>query len=194
MNAGFVSSAIMKYLDWNRIGKQFFLVDTFAGPVMSQYSAEEIAVRRAELAEETIGKGGYVTDSDRVRANFAEGQVTLSDDVASQVRPVSSTPEAGVNAPCCATSLKWDENRVREAKELIAGFNQPLLPARTLNAIREDDDSDDRILERAEARSLIPSSVAMAICSGFGATATGGVRSRAGSYRHGCGSVYRSCS
>jgi hypothetical protein len=38
VNAGFVSSAIMQRLDWARIGKRFYLIDTFSGPILSQYS------------------------------------------------------------------------------------------------------------------------------------------------------------
>src|SRR5450755_4820637 len=41
VNAGFVSSAIMQHLDWRKVSKRFYLIDTFGGPVLSQYSAEE---------------------------------------------------------------------------------------------------------------------------------------------------------
>lgn len=72
VNAGFMSSAIMEDLDWNSTGRKFYLIDTFAGPVLSQYSAEEVAKNRRKIAEETIAEGGYVTDLERIRANFAE--------------------------------------------------------------------------------------------------------------------------
>jgi hypothetical protein len=36
VNAGFMSSAIMHRLEWQRIEKVFFLIDTFRGPVLSQ--------------------------------------------------------------------------------------------------------------------------------------------------------------
>lgn len=72
VNAGFVSSAIMQYLNWNSTGRKFFLVDTFAGPVLSQYSSAEIAAGRAEIAKKYLAAGAYVTDVGRVRANFAE--------------------------------------------------------------------------------------------------------------------------
>jgi hypothetical protein len=35
VNAGFVSSGIMQYLDWKRVAKQFYLIDTFNGPVVN---------------------------------------------------------------------------------------------------------------------------------------------------------------
>ncbi len=41
VNAGFISSAIMQGLAWNRVGRRFYLIDTFVGPVMEQYSALE---------------------------------------------------------------------------------------------------------------------------------------------------------
>src|SRR5262245_26790105 len=31
VNKGVVSSSVMEYLDWNRLGKRFFLLDTFGG-------------------------------------------------------------------------------------------------------------------------------------------------------------------
>jgi hypothetical protein len=72
VNAGFISSAIMQYLDWNETGRDFYLIDTFSGPVLTQYSATEAAAGRVGLARETLAAGGYVTDLERVRANFAE--------------------------------------------------------------------------------------------------------------------------
>lgn len=42
VNAGFISSAIMRRLDWNRVGRWFHLIDTFAGPVLDQFSKAEV--------------------------------------------------------------------------------------------------------------------------------------------------------
>jgi hypothetical protein len=72
VNTGFMSSAIMQRLHWRDVAKRFFLVDTFAGPVVSQFSSEEIERGRRKLAESSIAAGAYQTDLDRVRANFAE--------------------------------------------------------------------------------------------------------------------------
>jgi hypothetical protein len=72
VNAGFVSSAIMHRLDWKNVPKRFYLVDTFCGPVTAQYSSAEIKAGRLTLAEKTIASGGYVTDTKRIRENFAE--------------------------------------------------------------------------------------------------------------------------
>ena len=72
VNAGFISSAIMQRLDWRNIQKRFYLVDTFSGPVLTQYSQEEIAAGRVNFAEDAIARGAYVTDLERVRANYSE--------------------------------------------------------------------------------------------------------------------------
>lgn len=70
VNAGFVSSAILTHLDWESRGKNYYLIDTFAGPVTSQFAADE----RSQLAavEAAVARGGYVTDVEHARANFAE--------------------------------------------------------------------------------------------------------------------------
>ncbi|MBK9165951.1 MAG: class I SAM-dependent methyltransferase [Bryobacterales bacterium] len=71
VNAGFVSSAIAEDLGWPVAGKRFHLVDTFAGPVAEQYSREEIAKGRLDIARDALAAGAYVTDAARVRAQFA---------------------------------------------------------------------------------------------------------------------------
>ncbi|HEY2799612.1 MAG TPA: TylF/MycF/NovP-related O-methyltransferase [Chthoniobacterales bacterium] len=72
VNAGFVSSAIMRRLEWKNVPKRFYLIDTFRGPIMAQYSSEEIKAGRLKLAEKAIASGGYVTDLGRIRENYAE--------------------------------------------------------------------------------------------------------------------------
>ncbi len=72
VNAGFCSSAIMRYLDWNAVGRRFWLFDTFAGPVLEQFTVEEKRAGRAAIAKAAIEAGAYVTDLERVRENFAE--------------------------------------------------------------------------------------------------------------------------
>jgi hypothetical protein len=72
VNAGFVSSAIMQALDWRSSGRRFYLIDTFSGPVLSQYSQQEIDSGRDAVAKSALAAGAYVTDLERVRANFLE--------------------------------------------------------------------------------------------------------------------------
>jgi hypothetical protein len=77
VNAGFISSAIMHYLEWDKQPRSFYLVDTFAGPVLDQYSQEEVRKDRQNIAKRALEAGAYVTDIDRVRANFAEWRNTI---------------------------------------------------------------------------------------------------------------------
>jgi hypothetical protein len=72
VNAGFVSSAIMQSLDRQNSGRRFFLIDTFSGPVLSQYSPQEIDRGRDLTAKSALAAGAYMTDPERVRANFSE--------------------------------------------------------------------------------------------------------------------------
>jgi hypothetical protein len=72
VNAGFMSSAIMHHLRWNTLDRRFYLIDTFSGPVLDQFSPQEKAKGRRDLAERTLAAGGYVTDLERTRANYAE--------------------------------------------------------------------------------------------------------------------------
>jgi len=72
VNAGFISSAIMHHLGWQRFEKEFYLIDTFQGPDLSQYSEEEVQRGQRKIAEAAMANGAYVTDIERVRANYAE--------------------------------------------------------------------------------------------------------------------------
>lgn len=72
VNAGFISSAIMQRLDWNTVPRRFYLIDTFAGPVLSQFSRQEVLKSRRAIAENAMQAGAYVTDLERIRANFSE--------------------------------------------------------------------------------------------------------------------------
>ena len=70
VNAGFFSSAALRYLDWNALHKRFYLVDTFSGPVISQYSPEEISLGRRDAAERSIAAGAYITEMDAIRRRY----------------------------------------------------------------------------------------------------------------------------
>ena len=72
VNAGFISSAIMHRLNWGTIDRRFYLIDTFRGPVLGQYSPDEVARGRRKLAEDALASGAYVTDLERIRANYSE--------------------------------------------------------------------------------------------------------------------------
>jgi hypothetical protein len=72
VNAGFVSSAIMHALEWNRADRRFYLVDTWAGPPVAQFNDDERSGGRQQAAESAVKAGSYVTDIERVRGNYAE--------------------------------------------------------------------------------------------------------------------------
>jgi hypothetical protein len=74
VNAGFISSAIMQRLEWNTLNRRFYLIDTFDGPVLEQFSQEEVEKGRLTVAERALAAGAYVTDMERVRANYSEWQ------------------------------------------------------------------------------------------------------------------------
>jgi hypothetical protein len=69
---GFLSSAIMKNLDWDRRGKTFYLVDTFAGPDTEQYTSGELARGRKAETEHLRKIGGYKYSLESVQKNFQE--------------------------------------------------------------------------------------------------------------------------
>jgi hypothetical protein len=71
VNTGFLSSAIMQRLGWNTVGRRFYLIDTFNGPILTQFSEGEVRSRRVNAARQALAAGAYATDIDRVRANFA---------------------------------------------------------------------------------------------------------------------------
>jgi Methyltransferase domain len=72
VNTGFISSAIMNKLQWGALDRRFYLIDTFSGPVLAQYSHDEIERGRLTIANDALAAGSYVTDIARVRANYAE--------------------------------------------------------------------------------------------------------------------------
>jgi hypothetical protein len=72
VNTGFLSSAMLEYLDWNARSKTLYLLDTFAGPVESLYSAAEIKQGRWAHARQALRAGAYQINLDAVKKNFAE--------------------------------------------------------------------------------------------------------------------------
>lgn len=72
VNRGFMASAIMEYLRWNRLGKRFFLLDTFSGIDMRYVSQEELNYGIVARNDQAIESGFYTLDVESVRRNFAE--------------------------------------------------------------------------------------------------------------------------
>jgi hypothetical protein len=69
---GFLSSAVMEYLDWDRLGKTFYLLDTFAGLDPRFVTDGEREAGALEKSEHHLRNGMYVDSVDSVRANFAQ--------------------------------------------------------------------------------------------------------------------------
>lgn len=63
---GFLSSSVMDYLNWNKVGKKFYLLDTFQGIDETQLSKEEVGLGRKEQNR------FYSECYERVKKNFTE--------------------------------------------------------------------------------------------------------------------------
>jgi Macrocin-O-methyltransferase (TylF) len=68
VNRGFLSTAIMEYLDWDRVGKRFWLLDTFEGIDLSQLEGDELSAARERNARMDLA------DAESVRAWFSQWQ------------------------------------------------------------------------------------------------------------------------
>lgn len=69
---GFMSSAVMQFLDWNRLGKTFWLLDTFSGLDPRYVLDEEVRDGALGKNDHLIEIGLYATSPDGVVANFSE--------------------------------------------------------------------------------------------------------------------------
>lgn len=69
---GFLSSAVMEFLEWDRLGKTFYLLDTFAGIDPRYTTTGERSAGALERSERSLRNGIYVNGVDSVRANFAQ--------------------------------------------------------------------------------------------------------------------------
>jgi Macrocin-O-methyltransferase (TylF) len=72
VNRGFLSSAIMEYLNWDSLGKTFYLLDTFAGLDERYVSEQELKSGALMSNERHLSTGFYVRGVDAVRANFSQ--------------------------------------------------------------------------------------------------------------------------
>ena len=72
VNRGFLSSAICADLDWDSLGKTFWLLDTFQGGDERQASEAERRAGWRDRNAEALKNGFYVSGSAAVRANFAQ--------------------------------------------------------------------------------------------------------------------------
>lgn len=91
---GFISSSVMEYMDWDKVGKTFWLVDTFEGPKVEQFTSEERQGGRLEEVEELRKVGGYRYDVESVRRNFSQWKnVNVIKGVVPEVLPSVAAPK-----------------------------------------------------------------------------------------------------
>jgi len=72
VNYGFTSSAIMEYLHWDKLEKQFWLVDSFAGIDEGQATEEEKAVGALKRNRVSKRIGFYNSSAERCKQNFSQ--------------------------------------------------------------------------------------------------------------------------
>jgi Macrocin-O-methyltransferase (TylF) len=72
VNYGFMSSAVMEYLDWDRLDKTFYLLDTFAGLDPEFVTDGERKGGALKRSDRNLRNGLYVSSVDGVKANFAQ--------------------------------------------------------------------------------------------------------------------------
>jgi SAM-dependent methyltransferase len=72
VNRGFLSSAIMDYLNWDSLGKHFYLLDTFRGLDERFVSPADKASGAVEKNRKSLASGFYVQSIEEVRANFSQ--------------------------------------------------------------------------------------------------------------------------
>jgi hypothetical protein len=72
VNKGFLSSAIMEYLDWDSLDKTFYLLDTFTGLDDRFVTAEEAKGGAMKKSNKWISRGFYTSDVESVKENFSQ--------------------------------------------------------------------------------------------------------------------------
>jgi Macrocin-O-methyltransferase (TylF) len=72
VNRGFLSSAIMEDLGWDRLGKTFYLLDTFSGVDEGMISVSPGSETEIERNRRNLKTGFYVQDLQEVIPNFAQ--------------------------------------------------------------------------------------------------------------------------
>jgi len=72
VNYGFTSSAIMEQLDWDKVGKKFWLIDSFAGIDEKQATEQEKERGALETSIANKRSGFYNSDAERCRRNFSQ--------------------------------------------------------------------------------------------------------------------------
>jgi Macrocin-O-methyltransferase (TylF) len=72
VNRGFLASAIMEYVNWDSLGKQFYLLDTFNGVDERYLSAEDLKFGATDKNRRNLESEFYVQGAESVRENFSQ--------------------------------------------------------------------------------------------------------------------------
>jgi hypothetical protein len=72
VNRGFLASAIMEYINWDSLGKQFYLLDTFSGVDERYLSEEDLKSGVPDKNRHNLQSGFYVQGVEAVRENFSQ--------------------------------------------------------------------------------------------------------------------------
>jgi hypothetical protein len=72
VNRGFLSSAIMEFLDWDSTKKTFYLLDTFEGLDFKYVSDSDLRLGARSKNEDAVTSGFYVSDFESVKNNFSQ--------------------------------------------------------------------------------------------------------------------------
>lgn len=76
VDRGFLSSAIMEFLDWDSLNKTFYLLDTFEGLDLRYVSHEDRQCGAIKKYESLLESGFYVRGVESVKANFSQWKNT----------------------------------------------------------------------------------------------------------------------
>jgi hypothetical protein len=72
VNRGFLSSAIMEFLDWDSLNRTFYLLDTFEGLDLRHVSQEDCQYDAIKRNESHLKTGFYIRGVESVEANFSQ--------------------------------------------------------------------------------------------------------------------------
>jgi hypothetical protein len=76
VNRGFLSSAIMEFLDWDSLNRTFYLLDTFEGVDPRYVSQEDRQCGVTKRSKSLLEDGLYVRDVESVKVNFSQWKNT----------------------------------------------------------------------------------------------------------------------
>jgi hypothetical protein len=76
VNRGFLSSAIMEFLDWDSLNRTFYLLDTFEGVDPRYVSQEDCQCGVIERSQSALEDCRYVRCAESVKVNFSQWKNT----------------------------------------------------------------------------------------------------------------------